>query len=152
MNITDSGVAGSEFSMNMKYTNNQLTLPIQNVLLNTMMLFCKIACSKYDIPLKKYNVCLLIFITRLYTEVQLHCFLEFSSVFLLLCVLSSNQVFPSLFVFPELLLFSSFCLIIVLIYFFHHIIWACQNLFSETKFCITEDGNLLGCYAMSTGK
>jgi hypothetical protein len=69
MNVTDSGVVGSEFSMNMKYTNNQPTLPIQDVLLNTLILFCKTACSKYDIPLKKYSVCLLTFITRLYTEV-----------------------------------------------------------------------------------
>jgi len=58
MNITDSGVVGSGYSMNMKYTNNQLTSPIQDLLLNTLILFCKIACSKYDIPLKKYSVCL----------------------------------------------------------------------------------------------
>jgi hypothetical protein len=58
MNISDSRVVGSEFSMNMKYANNQLTLPIQDVLLNKLILFCKIACSKYDIPLKKYSVCL----------------------------------------------------------------------------------------------
>jgi len=69
MNITDNEEAGSEFSIHMKYTNNQLTLPIQDVLLNTLILFCKIACSKYDIPLKKCSVCLLTFITRLFIEV-----------------------------------------------------------------------------------
>jgi len=69
MNITDSGPIGSVFSMNMKYTNSQPTLLIQDVLLNTLILICKIACSKYDIPLKKYSVCLLTFVTRLYVEV-----------------------------------------------------------------------------------
>jgi hypothetical protein len=68
MNITDIGLVGSEFSMNMKYANNQLTLLVQDVLLNTLTLFYKIACSQYDIPLKKYDVRLLTFIKRLYMK------------------------------------------------------------------------------------